>query len=122
MDAQVAADEVINRARGTKRGRKDKDKEDGAVIVLAPLKKKLRNLGQLAQKVADASAALREAEKAIAKETGLLKSVVHRMVKATSGDSDQFEDEKRKAEQISLCFEEISFEGEITKATTDAPQ
>ncbi len=114
MDAATQTQEVIKRARG----RKDKDKEDGAMVKLKPLKDSLRELGELAIKAADARAKLKDAIKAVAERSGLLSSVVGRLVKARSGDSDQFEDEKRKVEQLGIVFDEIGYEGEITKATT----
>jgi hypothetical protein len=113
---QTATD-VIEKAKGA-RGRKDVDKEDGATIKLKPLKDALRELGELALKAKEANAKVKDAIKAVAEKSGLLSSVVRRLVKALSGDSDQFEDEKRKVEQLGIVFEEIGHEGEITKATT----
>jgi len=112
MDTQT--DAVISKARG----RKDKDKEDGGVIKIEPLRKSLRELGELAIKAAEANAKLKDAVKATAEKSGLVASVVRRLVKALGGDKDHFEDEKRKAEQTQLVFDEIGYQGEITKATT----
>ena len=101
----------------THRGRKDKDKEDGAVIKIEPLKKSLKELGVCAMKAADANAKLKDAVKAVAEKAGLRSSVVRAMVKAQSGDSGDFNDAKRKVEQLAIVFEEIGFQGEITKET-----
>ena len=113
--ATQQAELAINRARG----RKDKDKDDGAAIKLKPLKDSLRELGELAEKAKEADAKLKDAIKAVAEKSGLLSSVVRRLVKAHSGDSDQFADEKRKVEQLGIVFDEIEYEGEITKALKD---
>lgn len=107
------------KAKRTPRGRKDKDRDDGEAIKLEPLKKSLRELGTLAAKADEASAKLKDAVKAVAERSGLLSSVVRRLVRAHSGDSDHFADEKRKAEQLGIAFEEIEYEGEITKAAKE---
>ena len=116
MDARTEGLDSRERTRKDTRGRKDTNKEDGAVIKLEPLKKSLRELGTLATKAAAANEQLKDAVKKVAEKSGLLASVVRRLVKAHSGDSDQFNDEKRKAEQMQLVLDEIPFEGEITKA------
>lgn len=113
MDAALQTEKVINRARG----RKDKDKEDGAVIKTKPLKDALRELGEAATKAAAANDALSTIVKEVAKKSGLRSSVVRAMVRAQAGDSDDFNDAKRKVEQLGIVFEEIGYQGEITKAT-----
>lgn len=118
MDTRTEGVDKRNEMGKTARGRKDKNKEDGAVIKPCEVKKSLRELGVLATKAADANAALKDAIKAVAEKSGLLSSVVRRMVRAQSGDSDSFNEEKRKVEQLSIIFEEIGFQGEITKGTT----
>ena len=109
------ATDVIEKAKGA-RGRKDVDKEDGAVIKVKTLKDALRELGECKMRADEASAKLKDAVKAVAEKSGLLSSVVRAMVKAQSGDSDQFNDAARKVEQLSIVFEEIGYQGEITKA------
>lgn len=113
---------VDARQKAKPRGRKDRDRDDGEAIKLEPLKKSLRELGQLAMKAADANANLKDAVKKVAEKSGLLSSVVRRLVKAHSGDSDHFADEKRKAEQLGIVFDEIAYEGEITKAAKEEKQ
>jgi uncharacterized caspase-like protein len=114
MDAQVATDEAITKARG----RKDKDKEDGAIIKTKTLKESLRELGECKIMADEAGAKLKAAVKAVAEKSGLLASVVRAMVKAQSGDSDQYADAARKVQQLAIVFDEIEYQGEITKATT----
>lgn len=113
MDAAV--DEVISKAKGA-RGRKDKDKEDGAVIKVKTLKEALRELGECKVMADEVAAKLKAAVKAVAEKSGLLSSVVRAMVKAQSGDSDQYADAARKVEQLAIVFDEIGYQGEITKA------
>ena len=112
--ATQQAELAINRARG----RKDKDKDDGAAIKIKPLKDSLRELGELAEKAKEANAKLKDAIKAVSEKSNLNASTVRRLVKALGGDSDDFADEKRKVEQVALVFDEFEYQGEITKATT----
>lgn len=121
MDARTEGLDARENAKRNARGTKRKDKDDGATITLKPLKDGLRNLGKLASKVANAKIELKEAINAIAEKTGLNVSTVSRLVKAHAGDRGHFDDEKRKVEQLGICFEEIGYEGEITKETTPAP-
>lgn len=100
------------------RGRKDKDK-DGAVITLEPLKKALRDLGHLATKAAEAREKLKDAAKAVAEKSGLNVSTVNRLIKAHSKDRSGFDDERAKIEQLGIVFEEIAYEGEITKTAIE---
>ena len=44
----------------------------------------------------------------MAEQSGLLAATVRKYVKARAGD--KFEDEKTKAQQLALCFEEITDE------------
>lgn len=99
------------------RGTKAKDKDDGATITLEPVKKALRDLGHLATKAAEANEKLKDAVKAVAEKSGLNASVVKRLVKAHSGNRSHFDDEKRKVQQLGIAFEDIEYEGEITKET-----
>ena len=48
---------------------------------------------------------LNDAVKVAAEESGFLASVVRKFVTAQAGEN--FEEAKRKCEQLSLCFEEI---------------
>ena len=110
--ATQQAELAISRARG----RKDKDKDDGAAIKLKPLKYSLREFGELAIKRAEANTKFKEAIKAVSEKSNLNASTVRRLVKALGGDSDDFADEKRRVEQLGIVFDEIEYEGEITKA------
>lgn len=113
MDAATATQDAIGKARG----RKDKEKDDGAVIKMKPLKDSLRELGVAAIKVRDANDALKAIVKVVAEKSGLRSSVVRAMTKAQAGDSDDFADAKAKVDQLAIVFEEIGYQGEITKAT-----
>lgn len=104
-------------ARGTKKN----GKEDAAVVTLDPLKKKLRDLGKLAVRVATAQEELKDACKAVAEASGLNVSTVKRMVKAQSGDFSAYDDEKRKVEQLGLVFAEIGYQGKVTELA-DGPK
>ncbi len=119
MDARTEGIEKRNAMGKAARCRKDKDKDDGATITLEPLKKKLRDLGFLAAKLAEAKEKLNDAVKAVAEKSGLNASTVRRLVRAHSGDSTHFDDERRKVEQLGIVFAEIDFEGEITKTVIE---
>jgi len=90
------------------KGRRDADGTEAA-IVTKPLHKALGELLTLKGKADAAKDRLNDAVKAIAKQTGLMASVVNRLVKAKAGDD--YEDEKRKVDQAALVFEE--FAGEL---------
>lgn len=118
MDARTEGLESRTAMGKSVRGTKKRDKDDGAAIQVPPLAKGLRNLQALKKKLEAAGEALRDAIKAIAEQTGLNVSTVRRMVNAQSRDFSHYEDEKRKVEQLAVVFEEIGYEGEITKETT----
>lgn len=86
------------------RGRKGKDKQE-AVIEAAVLKKKLPELVKLKKAADEASADLNDAIKKAAEQSGLLATVVRKVVVASAGEN--FEEKKREAEQLSLAFEEV---------------
>jgi hypothetical protein len=88
------------------RGRKDRGQE--AVIKLESLQTRVPELVALKQKADDASQAFNDAIKNTAESSGLLAATVRKYVKARAGD--KFEDEKTKAQQLALCFEEITDE------------
>lgn len=120
MDARTEGMEKRNAMGKSVKGRKDKDGTD-AVIKTKPLKASIRELGTLKAKADEAKNKLNDAIKAVAEKSGLLSSVVRKFVNACSGDRGHFDDEVRKVEQLSIAFEEVGYEGEITKATTPAP-
>ena len=86
------------------KGRKDQGQE--AVIEPDVLNAKLKELVHLHNKKTEASDAFNDAVKRVAEKSGLLASVVAKVVAASA--TDKFEDEKKKAQQLSLAFEECS--------------
>jgi len=85
------------------RGREDRGQE--AVIKLDPIKSQVDELVQLHRKAAEANDQYGEAIKATAEKSGLLASVVRKFVAARAGE--KFTEEKKKAEQLSLLFEDV---------------
>lgn len=86
------------------RGRRDKDGTEHN-ITLQPLRKKLAHLMTLKGSADAARESLGTAVKAVAQETGLMASVVRKLVNARCGE--RFDDERRAAEQTALIFDEI---------------
>lgn len=104
---QQAGSAVVNidqTSRPGARGRKDADKQE-AVIVVPELEKRIQELEDLHKKKTAAKDRYNDAVKAAAEKCGMLASVVNKFVNARVGES--FEDEKRKNEQLQLCFDEI---------------
>jgi hypothetical protein len=89
------------------RGRKDSDGTE-AVIKLAPLRKALADLLNLKGKVDTATGQFNDSVKAIAERTGLMSSVVKKLVKAKAGDD--YAEAHRKVEQAALVFDEFAGE------------
>lgn len=69
------------------------------------LEDRVANLETLHRLKTEAKDRYNDAVKATAEASGLLAGVVNKFVNARVGES--FQDEKRKAEQLSLCFDEI---------------
>lgn len=88
------------------RGRKDQGQE--AVIKLESLQTRVEQLIKLHIAAAEASQDFNDAVKAAAEQSGLLAATVRKYVKARAGD--KFDDEKTKAQQLALVFEEITDE------------
>lgn len=88
------------------RGRKEQGQPK--VIQLESLRTRVDDLVDLRAKAAAAADAYGEAVKATAEQAGLLASVVRKFVDARAGE--KFEEAKTKAQQLSLCFEEIGEE------------
>ncbi len=90
---------------GTKapRGRKDASGQE-AVIKTKELKTRIDELVKLKKAADEAAVEFNDAVKAAAEKSGLLASVVRKVVTASAGEN--YEEEKRKAEQLSLAFEE----------------
>lgn len=86
------------------KGRKGADKQE-AVIEVAKLRGKLPELVKLKKANDEAAANLNDAIKAAAEKSGLLASVVRKVVVASAGE--KFEEKKREAEQLALAFEEV---------------
>lgn len=87
----------------TPRGRKDRGQE--AAIKLDPIKESVEELVQLHRKAAEAGDAYSDGVKKVAEKSGLLASVVRKFVSARAGE--KFKDEKTKAEQLNLLFEDV---------------
>lgn len=101
---QTATDTKLNGEKGP-RGRKNRDKQE-AVIETAKLKDKLSYLVKLKKASDSASTEFNDAIKATAEKSGLLASVVRKVVVAASGED--YEAKQREAEQLSLAFEECA--------------
>jgi hypothetical protein len=95
------------------KGRKDKDGTP-AVIKTKPLKDGIHDLMNLKAKADAAREKLNSAVKAIAEQSGLLSSVVRKLVNARSGDN--FEAKANEIEQLGIVFEEV---GEHDKRPLD---
>jgi len=100
--ANKAAEKAAKAAQVT--GRKEKDGTT-AVVKLETLRVRLPNLIDLTIKVQQARAELNEAVTATAEACGLLSATVAKFVKARAGDN--FLEQKAKAQQLALCFEEL---------------
>lgn len=103
MDARTETTKGNGKGAGT-RGRKNRDNQE-AVIEIAALRKMLPQLITLKNNADSAASDLNDAIKAAAEKSGLLASVVRKVVVASAGEN--FEEKKREVEQLSLAFEEI---------------
>jgi hypothetical protein len=92
-----------SRQRSTE-GRKDKTGQP-AVMQPGVLKEKLNQLVKLKKAADEAATEFNEGVSKTAEKSGMLASVVRKVVTAAAGEN--FEEEKRKAEQMSLAFEEV---------------
>ena len=101
MEAGAAAN--VAPIRGA-RGRKDGDGQE-VVIEMKPVREVLQELLELDKKARNAAQRRNDAIKAVAKKSGLLSSVVRKLVNARAGED--FAEEKRKVDQLALVFEEI---------------
>ena len=99
-NAAATADKAISKAKG----RKDETGQEG-VIKLKPVEDSIEDLMELKTKADLADVAFNDAVKAVAEKSQLLASVVRKFVNARMGE--KFQDEKRKCEQLMLCFDEI---------------
>jgi hypothetical protein len=103
MDAALATDKAISKARG----RKDTTGTE-VVMQTKPIKEMLKDLILLETRRAAATEKFNDQVKAVAEKAGFLSSVVRRIVKAHAGES--FEEEKRKVEQLGIVFDEVGAE------------
>ena len=103
-EAGGAVVNIDQRSKPGARGRKDADKQE-AVIKMKELESRVVELEDLLRQATAAKDRYNDGVKVVAEKVGLLSSVVNKFVKARVGES--FEDEKRKVEQLQLCFDEI---------------
>ncbi len=96
--------EVISRAQRGARGRQDRSGQE-KVIDKTKLTEKLDHLVRLHTSAKEAQKDLSDAIKAVAEKSGLLASVVRKIVVAKAGES--FEEKKKEAEQLALMFDEV---------------
>ena len=95
---------IDQRSKPGARGRKDKDGQE-SVIKMQELEKRIGELEELHNLKTAARDRYNDGVKAAAEKCGMLASVVNKFVNARVGES--FEDDKRKVEQLQLCFDEI---------------
>lgn len=86
------------------RGRKNRDKQE-AVIKTDVITERIEELERLYTAAGDASTALNDAIKKAAEDSGLLASVVRKLVVARA--SDKFAEKQREAAQLVLVFDEV---------------
>lgn len=99
--------DVIDRAsRGGRsaRGRQDRSGQE-KVIDKTHLVEKVPYLVELHTRARDAQKDLSGAIKAVAEKSGLLASVVRKIIVAKAGES--FDEKKKEAEQLALMFDEV---------------
>jgi hypothetical protein len=104
---------VTDLAEHKARGRKDKEGQE-SVIQMQPVKDNLQNLVDLWNKAKESNARLNDAVKATAEKSGLLASVVRRLVNAKAGE--KYDEEANKVQQLALVFEEVGTPHEISDA------
>jgi len=107
MDAATATEDAIGKAKGA-RGRKDKQGQE-VVIKMKELEDRIVDLVDLYNKAGQASDKLNDAVKGAAEKCGLQASIVKKFVVARAGEN--FQEKRRDAEQLLLCFEEIGLLG-----------
>jgi len=90
--------------RRSARGRQDRSGQKKA-IDMSKLTDRLDHLVNLHGRAKTAARDLSDAVKAVAEKSGLLASVVRKVVVAKAGEG--FEDKKKEAAQLALAFDEI---------------
>lgn len=111
MDTSTAGTTYKSKQRRAA-GRQDKDGSK-KVIELDELRSRLDDLVALKIKAGRAQKSYAEAVTATAEKSGLLSSVVNKFVSSRAGSN--FLDNKKRAEQLALVFEEIP----LIEATKD---
>lgn len=99
-----AAERGLGTGAGRARGRQDRSGQE-KVIDMSKLTERLPHLVKLHTSAKDANSDLSSAIKTVAEKSGLLASVVRKVVVAKAGDS--FDDRKKEAEQLELVFAEL---------------
>ena len=97
--------DVIERAQRGARGRQDRSGQE-KVIDKTKLMDRLPHLVKLHAAAKDAGKDLSDGIKKVAEQSGLLASVVRKIVVAKSGEN--FEEKKKEAEQLALMFDEVA--------------
>lgn len=96
--------DVIDRAQRTARGRQDRGGQE-KVIDKTHLVEKIPHLVKLHTAAKEAGKDLSSAIKKVAEKSGLLASVVRKVVVAKAGEN--FDEKKKEAEQLALMFDEV---------------
>lgn len=97
------AERAVRTPRGA-RGRQDRSGQE-KVIDKTKLVEKLPYLVKLHTSAKDAAKDLSDGIKKVAEQSGLLASVVRKIVVAKAGEN--FEEKKKEAEQLALMFDEV---------------
>jgi len=109
MQTDTTTDTSKRRPRGNgeskARGRQDRAGQE-KVIRMQELTERLPHLVSLHNTAKDAAEDFSSAVKSIAEKSGLLSSVVRRIVTAKAGDN--FDEKKKEAQQLSLAFDELA--------------
>ena len=98
-------------------GRKERDGTE-KTITMMPLRKSLRHLASLNDALDAARSSYNAGVKAIAEKTGLMATVINKLVKSRAKDT-VFE-EARKAEQLSMLFSEFGGEEADPQSSLDS--
>lgn len=95
--------DVIEKARRGARGRQDRSGQE-KVIDMSKLNDRMAHLVKLHTSAREEAKAFSDAVKSVAEKSGLLASVVRKVVTARAGEA--FEEKKKEAEQLALVFGE----------------
>lgn len=95
---------VASRAIGA-RGRQDRSGQE-KVIDIDKLKVEMQTLKKLQTEARESAKAFSDKVKTVADKSGLLASVVRKIVTARNGEN--FEEKKKEAEQLDLVFDKVA--------------